>query len=87
MTPPLLPRRLATLLGLAALLAGPLAAAVPTAPAATGDPAVAPASGVENSVVKVFATKRNPDTFRPWTKQAPSEATGSEEKAAIRAFM
>ncbi len=77
MTPPLLPRRLATLLGLAALLAGPLAAAVPTAPAAASDPAVAPASGVENSVVKIFATKRNPDTFRPWTKQAPNEATGS----------
>ena len=34
-------------------------------------------SSIENSVVKVFATMRYPDTFRPWTKQAPSEATGS----------
>ena len=75
-------RRLAFLSGLATLLAGPLAAeplapAAPATPAATVETAVAPASGVENSVVKIFATKRNPDTFRPWTKQAPSEATGS----------
>jgi S1-C subfamily serine protease len=34
-------------------------------------------ASIENSVVKVFATMRYPDTFRPWTKQAPSEATGS----------
>lgn len=32
---------------------------------------------VENSVVKVFSTLRYPDFYRPWTKQAPSEATGS----------
>jgi S1-C subfamily serine protease len=32
---------------------------------------------VENSVVKVFATMRRPDLFKPWTKQAPNEATGS----------
>ncbi len=32
---------------------------------------------VENSVVKVFATLRYPDPFKPWTKQAPQEATGS----------
>ena len=77
MTAPVLPRRFATLLGLATLLASLLTAAEPTAPATTGNPTGAPASGVENSVVKVFATKRNPDTFRPWTKQAPNEATGS----------
>ena len=34
-------------------------------------------SGVENSVVKVFSTMRYPDVFRPWTKQAPTEITGS----------
>ena len=34
-------------------------------------------SAVENSVVKVFSTVRYPDFYRPWTKQAPSEATGS----------
>lgn len=32
---------------------------------------------VANAVVKVFATARAPDTFKPWTKQAPSESTGS----------
>ncbi len=33
--------------------------------------------GVENAVVKVFATVRYPDPVRPWTKQAPQEVTGS----------
>ncbi len=32
---------------------------------------------IENSVVKVFSTMRYPDPFKPWTKQAPSEVTGS----------
>ena len=45
--------------------------------AATRSSETAQASSIENSVVKVFATMRYPDTFRPWTKQAPSEATGS----------
>jgi S1-C subfamily serine protease len=35
------------------------------------------APAIENSVVKVFATMRYPDAFRPWTKQAPSEVTAS----------
>ncbi len=35
------------------------------------------AKGLENSVVKVFSSMRYPDTYKPWTKQAPSEATGS----------
>ena len=35
------------------------------------------AGTVENSVVKVFATVRYPDPYRPWAKQAPSEVTGS----------
>src|SRR5580692_3687267 len=39
------------------------------------DAAQAPA--IENSVVKVFATMRYPDPFKPWTKQAPSEVSGS----------
>lgn len=34
-------------------------------------------SRIENSVVKVFATKRFPEVFRPWTKQPPQEVTGS----------
>lgn len=32
---------------------------------------------VENSVVKVFATMRYPDPFRPWTKQTPRDVTAS----------
>ncbi len=32
---------------------------------------------VENSVVKIFATMRMPDPFKPWTKQAPREITGT----------
>ena len=32
---------------------------------------------IEQSVVKVFSTMRYPDPFKPWTKQAPSEATAS----------
>jgi S1-C subfamily serine protease len=32
---------------------------------------------VENSVVKVFSTKREPDVWKPWTKQAASQITGS----------
>ena len=32
---------------------------------------------LENSVVKIFSTMRYPDTFKPWAKQAPSEATAS----------
>jgi S1-C subfamily serine protease len=35
------------------------------------------APNLANSVVKVFSTMRYPDPFKPWTKQAPSEATGS----------
>ena len=47
------------------------AAVAPSAPLST-----APV-GVANSVVKVFSTARFPDPFKPWTKQAPKEATGS----------
>jgi S1-C subfamily serine protease len=36
-----------------------------------------PTPAIENSVVKVFATMRYPDPFKPWTKQAPSEVTAS----------
>src|SRR5580658_1683091 len=36
-----------------------------------------PAPALENSVVKVFSTMRYPDPYKPWAKQAPSEATAS----------
>jgi S1-C subfamily serine protease len=32
---------------------------------------------IENSVVKVFSTARYPDFYKPWTKHAPAEMTGS----------
>jgi S1-C subfamily serine protease len=54
------------------------AASVSVALGATAhaQPADAPAA-IENSVVKVFSTMRYPDPFKPWTKQAPNEVTGS----------
>jgi S1-C subfamily serine protease len=42
-----------------------------SAPPDAGSPAL------ENSVVKIFSTVRYPDPFKPWTKQAPFEATGT----------
>jgi len=32
---------------------------------------------VENTVVKIFSTIRYPDPYKPWTKQAPRESTGT----------
>jgi S1-C subfamily serine protease len=48
--------------------------------AAGAEPAEASKGGtnaVENSVVKIFATARYPDYFKPWTKTAPADMTGS----------
>jgi len=53
----------------------PAATVAAVAPAAAGTNV--PASAVENSVVKIFSTARDPDPYRPWTKQAPTESTGS----------
>src|ERR1051325_9002137 len=36
-----------------------------------------PSSAVESSVVKVFCIARYPALYKPWTKQAPSEVSGS----------
>ncbi len=58
------------LLGVAALAIGAQAKAAHAA-----DSIEPPA--LENSVVKIFSTMRYPDPFKPWTKQAPSEATAS----------
>ena len=63
----------------------PVAPLVPNGlpPALAGSESPAPASSetpspaVENSVVKVFSTVRLPDPYRPWTKQEPSEISGS----------
>ena len=37
----------------------------------------APPKDIRDSVVKIFSTFRQPDMRRPWTKQPPSEATGT----------
>ncbi|MGA2839181.1 MAG: trypsin-like peptidase domain-containing protein [Steroidobacteraceae bacterium] len=57
------------------LIGGALASAACGA-AARDQPGDA-APNIENSVVKVFSTVRHPDPFKPWTKQAPSEISGS----------
>ena len=48
--------------------------AAPTSPAA---PSAPQSRAVENAVVKVFATVRYPDVFKPWAKQSPQEISGS----------
>ena len=40
-------------------------------------PAATPSKAVENSVVKIFATLRQPDPSKPWTKKEPSDITAS----------
>ncbi|PTX97796.1 S1C family serine protease [Opitutus sp. ER46] len=59
-------------------------AATPPAPDPTAGPVTAnPAptdpkvDAIENAVVKIFATMRRPDLYRPWSKSPPSEVTGS----------
>lgn len=51
------------------------AQAAPAAPAAT--PSVPPLPAIEQSVVKVFVTFRNPDPYKPWSKAAPQSRAGS----------
>jgi len=82
--PPLFRAFPSTCLLLAGVLLAPLARAVdpePLTPPAS-PPAPPPAVAthpdrVENATVKVFSTVRYPDLVRPWTKQSPSELTGS----------
>jgi S1-C subfamily serine protease len=67
---------------LAAGLAAPFTvdctdAADAKAAAATNAPVEAKADAVANSVVKVFSTMRYPDVYKPWTKESPSDATGT----------
>ena len=52
--------------------AEPAPAAAAVAPVADKN-----ANSVENAVVKIFSTMRGPDPYKPWTKQAPREATGT----------
>ena len=71
--PPTPLRRLASAFFVAALTAAAVAQEK-TAPAPqTGSGP----SALENTVVKVFATSRMPDLYKPWAKQAPREGTGT----------
>ena len=47
----------------------------PDAPLRAVGRSAAAAAAIQSSVVKVFATMRYPDPFKPWTKQAPSEVS------------
>jgi S1-C subfamily serine protease len=40
-------------------------------------PTAAVQAALENSVVKVFSTLRRPDPYKPWSKAAPTDITGS----------
>jgi S1-C subfamily serine protease len=57
------------------LLVGAVAMSLPTFAADSID--VDASKALSNSVVKIFATRVNPDTLKPWNKQSPSNVTGS----------
>src|SRR5207248_8735906 len=44
---------------------------------ASSSTAATPSKAVENSVVKIFATLRQPDQTKPWTKKEPNDITAS----------
>jgi S1-C subfamily serine protease len=55
----------------------PTPEAKPSPIAALSPPAATPSKTVENSVVKIFATLRQPDPTKPWSKREPTEITAS----------
>ncbi|MDP9008262.1 MAG: serine protease [Pseudomonadota bacterium] len=63
------------LLAVGVLFTGTVLTGAAVAASHAADAVQAPA--LENSVVKIFSTMRFPDPFKPWTKQAPSDATAS----------
>src|ERR1039458_7088046 len=70
--------RTSTLLIVLTLTAGfPAAAQITSTTNTAGAAAPVVATGVENSVVKIFSTMRYPDPYRPWTKESPTDATGT----------
>ncbi len=69
--------RLAIAAALAAAILPAHAQQAPTPVAAPDTPVPAIAPAIENSVVKVFSTLRHPDPYKPWTKAAPKNVTGS----------
>jgi S1-C subfamily serine protease len=69
--------RLLFLLPAAVLLSAAGMSAAPVPDGGTATVSTNPPGTVENSVVKVFATLRYPDVYRPWTKREPAEISGS----------
>jgi S1-C subfamily serine protease len=66
------------IVALLAVCLGVRAADVISPVAATNASAAGAGAGaIENSVVKIFATVRYPDAYKPWTKQSPEDITGS----------
>ncbi len=55
----------------------PATGAAPQPPPARADEGLPDSTQLRKSIVKIFTTSRNPDLARPWTKQQPSESTGS----------
>jgi S1-C subfamily serine protease len=55
----------------------PTPEARPSVPSAPSTTAATPSKAVENSVVKIFATLRQPDPTKPWTKKEPNDITAS----------
>jgi S1-C subfamily serine protease len=49
----------------------------PSVPSASSTIAATPSKAVENSVVKIFATLRQPDPTKPWAKKEPNDITAS----------
>lgn len=49
----------------------------PSVPSAPSTIAATPSKAVENSVVKIFATLRQPDPTKPWAKKEPNDITAS----------
>src|SRR6202012_4999086 len=66
------PMRLFSRLGFLGLCVFAIGLPARAAPHAASEP-----PSIENSVVKVFATMRYPDPFKPWTKQSPAEVSAS----------
>ncbi len=65
---------------LLAIAQGAFGAEPESEPAKEAVPSVEPAAPVpqlENSVVHVFSTARNPDLMKPWAKSSPAEKSGS----------
>jgi S1-C subfamily serine protease len=60
-----------------AIRAGAADASAAQTAGATNAPSETRTDAVANSVVKVFSTLRYPDLYKPWTKDSPSDATGT----------